>query len=205
MVPPKVSARHLIALIVTSSLCLGVAAGKVPAAELLGFGDCRSCRGATSDCQCQKCNCDGRTGKDNVFQKGMRFFIGHFQAMLPSKTSCDETPCDDACDAMMIEELMELRDAGDSDPPPSASDSLTNELRQINVDSLSETTGTQVIKVRQKFPDAVEPSDHLLEDIPRGRLRLSTPRTTVPVPAAPAKTTLIPNPIRNAKPISSTD
>lgn len=100
---------------------------------------------------------------------------------------------------------MEIRDAEDSDQPPSASDNLTNELRQINVDFLSEATGTQAIKVRQKFLDAVELSDRPSEDLPRGRLRLSTPRTTVAVPAEQSKTTLIPTPIRDAKPISSTD
>ena len=53
---------------------------------------------------------------------------------------------------MMIEELMEIRDAEDSDQPPSASDNLTNELRQINVDFLSEATGDPGNQSQAKVP-----------------------------------------------------
>ncbi len=200
MISERVHSRHLLAIV----LCLAFA-GEVTAVEFSPPCECRSCRVAVQSCQCQQCDCGGRTEEDNFIHKGMRFFIGKFQAMMPSKSGCDETPCDDACDAMMIEELMEIRDAEDSDQPLSASDNLTNELRQINVDFLSEATGTQAIKVRQKFLDAVEPSDRPSEDLPRGRLRLSTLGTAVPVPAEQSKATLIPTPIRDAKPISSTD
>ena len=196
MIPPKVPARYLLALIMSGVLCW-VVAGKVPAAELS--------RVATPNCQCQSCDCSGRTGKDNFFLKGMRFFIGHFQGLLPSKSVCDETSCDDACDAMMIEELIELQDAGDFDQSSSASDNSTNELRQIKVDSLSGSTDIQPINVRQTLPDAGEPSDRPSEDLPRGRLRLPTPRIPDPVPVEQSKTNLIPTPIRNAQSISSSD
>ena len=211
MICPRVPVRSLL---VAGVLCLSVA-GKVPAGELSGFGhDCCS-RVVMPNCQCQNCDCSRRTGKDNVFLKGMRFVIGHFQAMLPSKSVCDESHCDDACDAMMIQELMEIPDAGDLDQTPSASDDPTNGLRQIKVDSikvdsikvdsLSGSNGIQPSHVKHVLPDAGEPSDRPSENLPRGSVRLSIPRITDAVSSEQSGTNLIPAPIRDAQLNSASD
>ena len=47
------------------------------------------------------------------------------QEIYPSLSQQHEVPCDDACDAMMLEELMEMQDSLESDPAssqPSSSD-----------------------------------------------------------------------------------
>lgn len=43
---------------------------------------------------------------------------------MPFKAACDEVSCDDGCDAMMLDELMELQDAIESDASSSSSPSI---------------------------------------------------------------------------------
>ena len=52
----------------------------------------------------------GHVRKDNVVMRSMYSLIEHLHALLPSYQACDEISCDDACDAMMMEKLIEMRE-----------------------------------------------------------------------------------------------
>ena len=181
----------------------------VAAIEIFSPRSSNDCCHATQKCGYQQCDCSDGGAKENLFMRSMRVLTGRLHSWLPSKAGCDETPCDDACDAMMLEELIEIQNSaeGDSDAPvPSHSDQIdvnqTNKppqaTRLLPVVILSPLDGVTAAALDAKplVSDRLEPSDRQLEDLPRGRLRAVSPEISVPVPFEQSKATVIPPPIR---------
>ena len=188
----------------------------VAAIEIFSPRSSNDCCQATQQCDCQQCDCSDDAAKDNLFKQSMRVLMGRLHSLLSSKAGCDETPCDDACDAMMLEELIEIQNSAevDSDAPvPSHSDQIdvhqTNKppqaTRLLPVVILSPLDGVTAAAMDAKplvsdrlepSDRRLEPSDRRLEDLPRGRVRAVSPRVSVPVPFEQSKATVIPPPIR---------
>ncbi|MDC0288232.1 hypothetical protein OAL01_02185 [Rubripirellula sp.] len=148
----------------------------------------------------------------------MRSLIGHLHALLPSRKACDEISCDDACDAMMLEDLIEMREAGESAAGyPSTSSLQMNAKTRMRddlessgeVDDAQLTSGTGPIIVapigaagraanaKPLFSNQLEPNERPLEDLSRSRVRISSPRITTPAAKEGSKSINIPSPIRS--------
>ena len=120
----KVCTSRLIFAALLGVLTLG-AASDVAAFDFFSSRADNVSRQAVLKCESHQCDCTGQLGKENLFKRSMHALMGHLHALLPSRAGCDEIPCDDACDAMMLEELMEMQDSLESDPAssqPSSSD-----------------------------------------------------------------------------------
>ena len=114
----KVCTSRLVFTAVLGVLTVG-GTSQVAAFEFFSLRASNASCQAVSQCDCQHCDCAGHSGKENLFKRSMHALMGHLHALLPSRAGCDELPCDDACDAMMLDELMEMQDSLESDPASS--------------------------------------------------------------------------------------
>ncbi len=90
---------------------------------LFSSGDNGGCRQGDHQSDCQQYHCVEHLRKDNIFKRSMHSLMGH----LPSLKGCDEICCDKVCDALMLEALIEMREAFESASiSPNESYSLRN-------------------------------------------------------------------------------
>lgn len=204
----KVCTSRLIFAAMLGLLTLG-AASDVAAFEFFSWrAENASCQ-AVSKCDCHQCDCAGQPAKENLFKRSMHALMGHLHALLPSRAGCDEIPCDDACDAMMLEELMEMQDSLESDPAssqPSSSDKVEN-AKAASTQPASGTGAVVIVaplgaaaardvNTEPPVSDQIEPRERSLEEFPGGRIRFSSPHITVPATAERSESIAIPLPIR---------
>lgn len=200
----KVCTRRLVFVATIGILSMG-GVSDATASDLFSFRGGNDCCQAAQKCECQQCDCAGHGGKGNLFKRSMDALMGHLHALLPSKSGCDDTPCDDACDSMMLEELIEMQDSIEADPAssqPSSSDRVDNVQtisgtgRIVIVAPLGGAAGRATI-ANPPVSDQVEPSDRPLEDLSRSRIPVSSPRLAVPRSMDQSEAIVIPSPIRN--------
>ena len=221
MNPLKVCTCRLVFAVMLGLLSLG-GANKAAAFELFSLGGSDDCCQVAQQCDCQKCDRVGNVRKDNLFKRSMLSLIGHLHALLPSQKACDEISCDDACDSMRLDDLIQMREAVEAATvSPSTSFSPINTKIEAN----DVVSSDELANARQKhgpgpvivapigaagragnpkplFSNQLEPNERPLEDLSRGRVRTSSPRitnprVTNPAPTAGSKSTTIPSPIRN--------
>lgn len=217
MNPLKVCTCRLFFAVMLGLLSLGGANGAT-AFELFSLRASDDCCQVAQQSDSQQCDCAGHLRKDNLFKRSMRSLIGHLHALLPSRKACDEISCDDACDAMMLEDLIEMREAGESAAGyPSTSSLQMNAKTRMRddlessgeVDDAQLTSGTGPIIVapigaagraanaKPLFSNQLEPNERPLEDLSRSRVRISSPRITTPAAKEGSKSINIPSPIRS--------
>jgi hypothetical protein len=217
MNPLKVCTCRLVFAVMLGLLALGPA-NKAAAFELFSQGGSDDCYQVAQQCDCQKCDSVGHVRKDNLFKRSMHSLIGHLHALLPSRKACDEISCDGACDAMVLEDLIEMRGAVEAaiiSPSTSSSSKNTKTgtrddlVSRGEVDNARQTSGPEPVIVapigatgragnpKPLFSNQLEPNERPLEDLSRGRVRGASPRITTPAPTAGSKSTIIPSPIRN--------
>ena len=208
----KVPTSRLIFAATLGVLSLG-GASDVAAFEFFSSRASKSSCQAVSTCDCQQCDCAGQPGKENLFKRSLHALMGQLHALLPSRAGCDETPCDDACDAMMLEELLEMQASLEADPAssqPSSSDKVGNGLGAttqptsgtgavVIVAPLGGAAAARDVNTEPPVSDQLEPRERSLEKFPGGRIRFSSPHITVPALTEQSEATVIPLPIRNDK------
>ncbi len=221
MNPLKVCTCRLVFAVLIGLLSLG-GANKVAAFELFSLGGSDDCCQVAQQCDCQKCDRVGYVRKDNLFKRSMHSLIGHLQALLPSRKACDQISCDDACDSMMLDDLIEMREAVEA---ASVSPITSSSPINAKIETYDVVSSDELDKARQKhgsgpvtvapigaagrtgnpkplFSNRLEPNELPLEDLSRGRVQISKPRITKPLftkpaPTAGSKSFTIPSPIRN--------
>jgi hypothetical protein len=215
MNPLKVCTCRLVFAVMLGLLSLG-GANESTAFELFSLRGSDDCCQVAQHCDCQSCDSAGHVRKDNLFKRSMHSLIGQLHSLLPSRKACDEISCDDACDAMMLEELIEMREAVEAaEVSPSTSPSSINtktrddSLSNEEADSMPQKSSAGPVIVapigatgragnpKPLFSNQLEPNERPLEDLSRGRGRIFSPRITTPALTDGSKSTTIPSPIRN--------
>ena len=186
--------------------------------QLFSSGDSGDCCQVARQCDCQQRDCAGPVWKDNLLTRSAHALVGHLHALLPSRNACDEVSCDDACDSMMLEELIEMREAAEAaavSPSPSSSKSSAKSgtavavLGSDEVNDALQDSGTwpvTVVPIRAVgrasnakliVPHQLGPNENALEGLSRDGLQISSPGITNPAPTGGSKSTIIPAPIRH--------
>ena len=186
--------------------------GKAEAMDWFSLRTVNHTSHAISNCTCEKCACAGKPD-GNLFKRSMNSLMRHLNSMMPFKAGCDEVSCDDGCDAMMLDELMELQDAIESDASSSLSPSIDADgenqaaegQKSLELDTavivapLGDADAARKGNTKPPVADQLQPLEPNPQDSESIRSRILNSSIQLSNTAEGKRATVIPLPIRNGE------